>query len=338
MKVALDPHQAKDWFGGAPPDLSVIARSRADMAKGTGADYLYTYLRTYYRDDTKADRLEQPGVPERRHAARAVAAAGPARGEVVEAEGRARPAKTTHVFAGFEQITPGTLTQQEYDDAVADLVLHAVDGRAGAGPARAPRRLGAAVPGPAHADRLAPERGVLERRQVAHLTAAPGDAARLAHRRSAASTSPAVRPLRFADLPSPRSPAHDGALLRNDLPLFAPLPLRAVREGHGLRDPRRRPVRQARGHRADEPVQRGADPGRARPHPVRVAHHQRVHRRALPAPAADAGRPGGARARAAVPAQLREGAVRARQRARGRAASRPTTSSSRRRARRSATA
>ena len=34
--------------------MTVIARSRADGAKGSGADYLYTYLRTYYRDDTKA--------------------------------------------------------------------------------------------------------------------------------------------------------------------------------------------------------------------------------------------------------------------------------------------
>jgi stringent starvation protein A len=43
MKVALDPKEAKGWFGVAPPDLSVVARSR-------GADWLYTYLRTFYRD------------------------------------------------------------------------------------------------------------------------------------------------------------------------------------------------------------------------------------------------------------------------------------------------
>src|SRR5690349_15961683 len=54
MKTSLDPKQAKDWFGALPPDLSVIARSRADIGKGSGADYLYTYLRSYYRDDTKA--------------------------------------------------------------------------------------------------------------------------------------------------------------------------------------------------------------------------------------------------------------------------------------------
>jgi ubiquinol-cytochrome c reductase cytochrome c1 subunit len=43
MKVAFDPKEAKAWFGVAPPDLSVVARSR-------GADWLYTYLRTFYRD------------------------------------------------------------------------------------------------------------------------------------------------------------------------------------------------------------------------------------------------------------------------------------------------
>ena len=54
MKSAIDPKDAKDWFGGVPPDLTLITRSRSDGAKGSGADYVYTYLRSYYRDDTKA--------------------------------------------------------------------------------------------------------------------------------------------------------------------------------------------------------------------------------------------------------------------------------------------
>jgi ubiquinol-cytochrome c reductase cytochrome c1 subunit len=47
MKIALDARTAKSWFGVAPPDLSVVARSR-------GADWLYTYLRTFYRDPKTA--------------------------------------------------------------------------------------------------------------------------------------------------------------------------------------------------------------------------------------------------------------------------------------------
>lgn len=43
MKAAIDPQQAKAWFGVNPPDLTVIARSRAG-AGGSGADDLYTYM------------------------------------------------------------------------------------------------------------------------------------------------------------------------------------------------------------------------------------------------------------------------------------------------------
>lgn len=52
MIAAIDPKQAKAWFGVNPPDLTVIARSRAG-AGGTGADYLYSYMRGFYRDETK---------------------------------------------------------------------------------------------------------------------------------------------------------------------------------------------------------------------------------------------------------------------------------------------
>lgn len=43
MTVAASRKDGKEWFGVVPPDLSVIARSR-------GVDWLYTYLRTFYRD------------------------------------------------------------------------------------------------------------------------------------------------------------------------------------------------------------------------------------------------------------------------------------------------
>lgn len=46
MKSAMSAEDAKNFFGAAPPDLSVIARAR-------GADYLYTYLRSFYRDETR---------------------------------------------------------------------------------------------------------------------------------------------------------------------------------------------------------------------------------------------------------------------------------------------
>jgi len=49
MKNSMDPEDAKAWFGKVPPDLTVIARARSSSA-GSGADWLYTYLRSFYLD------------------------------------------------------------------------------------------------------------------------------------------------------------------------------------------------------------------------------------------------------------------------------------------------
>jgi ubiquinol-cytochrome c reductase cytochrome c1 subunit len=120
MKANLDPVQAKAWFGGVPPDLTLVARSRAGHG-GTGADYLYTYLRTFYRDDTKAtgwNNLVFPsvGMPH----------------VLWELQGDRRPVfdkveshgHTAEVFKGWEQVTPGTMTPLQYDQAVGDLVAY----------------------------------------------------------------------------------------------------------------------------------------------------------------------------------------------------------------------
>ena len=52
MKTAMDLVEAKEWFGTAPPDLTVIARSRSSH-DGPGPDWLYTYLRSFYRDNSR---------------------------------------------------------------------------------------------------------------------------------------------------------------------------------------------------------------------------------------------------------------------------------------------
>lgn len=46
MQAAIKPEDAKKWFGALPPDLSLIARSR-------GADYLYAYMKGFYKDPTR---------------------------------------------------------------------------------------------------------------------------------------------------------------------------------------------------------------------------------------------------------------------------------------------
>lgn len=52
MRVAARSGEQKQWFGVVPPDLSLVARARAS-ADGSGADWLYSYLRSFYRDEKR---------------------------------------------------------------------------------------------------------------------------------------------------------------------------------------------------------------------------------------------------------------------------------------------
>jgi ubiquinol-cytochrome c reductase cytochrome c1 subunit len=124
MKISLDPKQAKDWLGAAPPDLSVITRSRSDIGKGSGADYVYTYLRTYYRDDTKAtgwNNLAYPGVA-MPHVLWELQ--GQRVAKFVDERDPHDPTKTERRFEGFQQVAPGQLDEHAYDEAVGDLVAY----------------------------------------------------------------------------------------------------------------------------------------------------------------------------------------------------------------------
>ena len=123
MKVALDPKHAKEWFGGVPPDLTVIARSRAG-AGGSGADYLYTYLRSYYRDDTKATGWNNMAFPSVGMPHVLWELQGQRTAKFVEETDPHDASKKLHRFAGYEQLTPGTLSPLAYDDAVGDLVAY----------------------------------------------------------------------------------------------------------------------------------------------------------------------------------------------------------------------
>ncbi len=49
MTIAMLPRDATKWFGKAPPDLSTIIRANSTV-EHNGADYVYTLLRSFYRD------------------------------------------------------------------------------------------------------------------------------------------------------------------------------------------------------------------------------------------------------------------------------------------------
>lgn len=122
MKVALDPKQAKEWFGGLPPDLTLVARSRSSASQGSGADYLYTYMRTYYRDETKPTGWNNLAFPSVGMPHVLWELQGQRVAKFVDEKDAHDPSKVVHRFAGFEQVTPGTMTPLQYDETVADLV------------------------------------------------------------------------------------------------------------------------------------------------------------------------------------------------------------------------
>ena len=124
MKVALDPKQAKEWLAAAPPDLSLITRSRSDAGKGSGADYVYTYLRTYYRDDTKTTGWNNLAFPDVAMPNVLWELQGQRVAKFVDEKDHENPTKTERHFEGFEQTSPGLLGERDYDEAVGDLVAY----------------------------------------------------------------------------------------------------------------------------------------------------------------------------------------------------------------------
>jgi ubiquinol-cytochrome c reductase cytochrome c1 subunit len=100
MQVAMDPKDAKKWFGVTPPDLSVEVRAR-------GADWVYAYMRSFYRDETTStgwnntvfDKVAMPHV-------------------FYQMQGEQVLNHETHEL---ELVKPGRMSVEEYDAFVADL-------------------------------------------------------------------------------------------------------------------------------------------------------------------------------------------------------------------------
>jgi ubiquinol-cytochrome c reductase cytochrome c1 subunit len=113
MRIGIDPSQARVWFGVVPPDLSLIARAR-------GTDYLYTFLRSFYADPSRATGVNNIVLP------------GTAMPHVLwnlqgvqEAVWEGHPDAQGNVqkhFKGFELATPGTMSPEEFDAFVRDTV------------------------------------------------------------------------------------------------------------------------------------------------------------------------------------------------------------------------
>ncbi len=113
MTVAMTANEGKTYFGIEVPDLSVVARAR-------GADWLYTYLRTFYQDDSRPwgvnnATFKDVGMPH----------------VLWKLQGLKKALYKTHedaegnkikVITGYETVIPGTMSEEEYDKTVHDLV------------------------------------------------------------------------------------------------------------------------------------------------------------------------------------------------------------------------
>ncbi|EGV51196.1 cytochrome c1 [Candidatus Endoriftia persephone] len=112
MTIAMPQEQAEAWFGTAPPDLSVIARAR-------GVDWLYTYFRSFYVDESRPFGVNNIVFPDVGMPHVLWELQGPQKA-VFRTEQDAA-GNETHVFDKFEQIAPGKLSPGEYDDVARDL-------------------------------------------------------------------------------------------------------------------------------------------------------------------------------------------------------------------------
>ncbi|MGH8727782.1 MAG: cytochrome c1 [Burkholderiales bacterium] len=108
MKVAMAGKDAREWFGVPPPDLSVIARSRSP-------DWLYTYLRGFYRDENSPSGWNN------------VVFQNVAMPHVLwELQGVQRLKKDDRGHTKLVLETKGELTPVQYDQMVSDLVSYLV--------------------------------------------------------------------------------------------------------------------------------------------------------------------------------------------------------------------
>jgi len=108
MKTTMPEEDAKKWFGKAPPDLSLIARSR-------GPEWLYTYMRSFYLDDQSPSGwnnvlFEKVAMPHVLYDLQG------ARHAVFKKDEHGK-----EVFDHYEMVKPGSMNVEEFDSAVRDL-------------------------------------------------------------------------------------------------------------------------------------------------------------------------------------------------------------------------
>ncbi|MEM7707690.1 MAG: cytochrome c1 [Pseudomonadota bacterium] len=115
MLSAMDPVDQEVWLGAKAPDLSVVSRSR-------GVDWLYTYLRQFYIDPSRPIGWNNKAYPNANMPNVFWEMQG-VRKAVYETHENDEGVEETKLV-GFEQVTEGTMTEEEFDQTMLDLVSY----------------------------------------------------------------------------------------------------------------------------------------------------------------------------------------------------------------------
>jgi ubiquinol-cytochrome c reductase cytochrome c1 subunit len=123
MKAAMPREDAKQWFGTAPPDLSLVARSR-------GPNWFYTYMRSFYRDDKSSTGWNNTVFPsvamphvlhDVQGTQRAVYRTEKHESESMQNGKKVKKVTEEQVFDRFEIEKPGSMTVPQFDESMRDL-------------------------------------------------------------------------------------------------------------------------------------------------------------------------------------------------------------------------
>ena len=113
---AIPSKDAEQWFGAPPPDLTLVARVR-------GTDWLYTYLRSFYRDSARPWGVNNTVFPDVAMPHVLLNLQGVQEPVMRTVELKTSDGVHTHeVVDHLALVEPGLLSPKEYDQVVTDLV------------------------------------------------------------------------------------------------------------------------------------------------------------------------------------------------------------------------
>ena len=113
IKSSMPPADAARWYGTAPPDMSLMARAK-------GADYVYNFLKGFYvspESPTGVDNLVLAGTS-MPHVLWELQGFQAAHFEHHSND----DGSVMTTFEGFEQLSPGSMDAEDYDEFVRDTV------------------------------------------------------------------------------------------------------------------------------------------------------------------------------------------------------------------------